>query len=78
MAIWEYQIITLATEMEKRDGVHEKPWERDRRIENSLSEMGAKGWELVAFVPLPHIATGRPKGDWYHAIFKRPSPAATH
>jgi hypothetical protein len=68
---WEYRLITIATEMEKhKQSPRETPKERDQRIENSLSDMGSEGWELVALMPAAHIV--RTINPWlYHAVFKR-------
>ncbi len=72
MIRWEYRLITIVTEMEKRnEDPRETPKERDQRIENSLSDMGSEGWELVALMPAAHIV--RTVNPWmYHAVFKRP------
>jgi uncharacterized protein DUF4177 len=71
MAKWEYRVITIITESEKdKSGHRETAKERDDRIENRLSEMGADGWELVNFVPV--ALPTRPANPWiHHAIFKR-------
>lgn len=70
MTQWEYRVITITIDLEKKDGRHETHRERDERIEGELAARGVDGWELVSFVPVATIT--RSHVPWmYHAVFKR-------